>query len=122
MRARFMTGGTWIGCLLVVCLFNVPSPAAQPYAGSAPRPATGPYAAPATRAAATAPAASTFKPEELEQIVAPIALYPDSLLAQVLMASTYPLEVVQAERAAKENPKLKDDANALNLKTWDPSV
>ena len=51
-----------------------------------------------------------FKPEELEQIVAPIALYPDPLLAQILMASTYPLEIVQAARFVKANPKLKGDA------------
>ena len=51
-----------------------------------------------------------FKPEELEQIVAPIALYPDPLLAQVLMASTYPLELVEAARFAKANPTLKGDA------------
>lgn len=63
-----------------------------------------------------------LKPEELEQLLAPIALYPDSLLAQILMASTYPLEVVQAERAVKENPGLKDDAAALNKLTYDPSV
>jgi hypothetical protein len=65
-----------------------------------------------------------FSPEELEQIVAPIALYPDSLLAQVFMASTYPLEVVQAARFAKENPGLKDEALAEALKghDWDASV
>jgi hypothetical protein len=51
-----------------------------------------------------------FKPEEIEQIVAPIALYPGSLVAQVLMASTYPLEVVEAARWAKDNPDLKGDA------------
>src|SRR5687768_16473632 len=84
-----------------VALF-VSQVAAQSYVGSAPRPTSGPYAAPATRAAtpaaaATAPSAAP-KPEEIEQLVAPVALYPDSLLAQVLMASTYPLEVVQAER------------------------
>ena len=77
---------------------------------------------PATRGATTQPAASTPKPEELEQVVAPIALYPDSLLAQVLMASTYPLEIVQADRWLKENSKLKDSADALNKLTWDPSV
>jgi len=49
-------------------------------------------------------AAKTFKPEELDQLVAPIALHPDALLAQILMASTYPLEVVQAARLVKENP------------------
>ena len=93
---------------------------AQSYVGSAPRPTSGPYATPVTSPSTTPSAA--FKPEEIEQVVAPIALYPDSLLAQVLMASTYPLEVVQAERAVKENPKLKDSADALNKLSWDPSV
>jgi hypothetical protein len=52
-------------------------------------------AAPQANAQAQTPAqAPAFKPEELEQIVAPIALYPDSLLAQIFMASTYPLEIV----------------------------
>src|SRR5688500_8180573 len=74
--------------------------------------------------AAETPTAPTFAPEELEQIVAPIALYPDSLLAQVFMASTYPLEVVEAARFAKENPALKDKAldEALQGKAWDASV
>ena len=66
----------------------------------------------------------TFKQEELDQLLAPIALYQDSLLAQILMASTYPLEVVQAERWAKENESLKGDAltTALEQQNWDPSV
>lgn len=74
------------------------------------------------------PQASTqkqpFKPEELEQIVAPIALYPDALLAQVFMASTYPLEIVQAARWSKENPQVKGDAvaKAMEKQTWDASV
>jgi len=65
-----------------------------------------------------------FKPEELEQLAAPIALYPDSLVAQILMASTYPLEVVQADRFAKQNKNLKGDplTKALEAQTWDPSV
>ena len=68
--------------------------------------------------------APAFKPEELEQIVAPIALYPDSLLAQVFMASTYPLEIVQAARWAKEHPDVKGDAvsKAVEKETWDASV
>jgi hypothetical protein len=68
--------------------------------------------------------AVTFKQEELDQMLAPIALYPDSLLAQVFMASTYPLEVVQADRWAKENKELKGDALAESLEKqeWDPSV
>jgi Protein of unknown function (DUF3300) len=70
----------------------------------------------------TAPA--EFKQEELEQLVAPIALHPDSLISQILMASTYPLEVVQAERFAKQNAKLKGDAltAALEKQDWDPSI
>src|SRR5260370_293308 len=62
--------------------------------------------------------------EQLEQLVAPIALYPDSLLAQVLMASTYPLEIVQAARWAGTNSKLKGKAleDALQPQPWDPSV
>src|SRR5262245_13052240 len=65
-----------------------------------------------------------FKPEELEAIVAPIALYPDALLAQVLMGSTYPLEVVEAARWQKAHPGLKDQAlqTELQIQTWDPSV
>jgi uncharacterized membrane protein YgcG len=65
-----------------------------------------------------------FKPEEIEQLVAPVALYPDSLLSQILIASTYPLEVVQADRWAKKNEKLKGDAltAALEKEKWDPSV
>ena len=53
---------------------------------------------------------TTFKPEEIEQFVAPIALYPDSLVSQILMASTYPLEMVQADRWAKANKSLKGEA------------
>lgn len=67
---------------------------------------------------------ATFKQEELEQILAPIALYPDPLVSQILMASTYPLELVQADRWAKQNAKLKGDAltKALEAQDWDPSV
>lgn len=62
--------------------------------------------------------------EKLEQLVAPIALYNDGLLAQVLMASTYPLEIVEAARWQQKNPSLKGDAleKALKDKDWDPSV
>jgi uncharacterized membrane protein YgcG len=65
-----------------------------------------------------------FKQEELDQMLAAIALYPDALLVQILMASTYPLEVVQADRWAKQNKDLKGDAltAALEKQGWDPSV
>ena len=62
--------------------------------------------------------------QELEQLVAPIALYPDALLAQVLTASTYPLEVALAARWSEKNSKLKGAAleKAMEEQTWDPSV
>ena len=74
-----------------------------------------------------APSASSdqlLKPEELDALVAPIALYPDTLLAQILMASTYPLEIVQADRWAKENKNLKGDQlkAAVDKQAWDETV
>jgi hypothetical protein len=65
-----------------------------------------------------------FIKEELFQMLAPIALYPDSLVAQILMASTYPLEVVEAERWLRHKRHLKGDElnNAMQEKTWDPSI
>ncbi|WP_373500494.1 DUF3300 domain-containing protein, partial [Desulfococcus sp.] len=68
--------------------------------------------------------ATPLRQEELDQVLAPIALYPDSLLAQIFMASTYPLEVVEADRWTKQNAGLKGDAltTALEGKNWDPSV
>src|SRR5262245_24913182 len=73
---------------------------------------------------ATAPSQPLLKPAELDQLVAPIALHPDPLLAEMLMASTYPLEVVQADRWAKANKNLKGDAltAALAKQSWDDSV
>jgi len=70
------------------------------------------------------PANERFQQEELDQMLAPIALYPDSLLAQILMAATYPLEVVQAEQWTKANKNLGPDQlnDALDNKDWDPSV
>lgn len=61
---------------------------------------------------------------QLQALVAPVALYPDSLLSQVLMASTYPLEVAEAANWLKSNPGLKGDAlqEALKNQTWDNSV
>ncbi len=74
--------------------------------------------------AGTAPAPKGAPAERLDQLVAPIALYPDPLLMQILMASTYPLEIVQAERWIKERPKLRGEEldKALEAQTWDASV
>lgn len=71
-----------------------------------------------------APPGEPFKPEEIEALVAPIALYPDSVLSQVLMASTYPLEIVHAARWVKTNPDVKGDAavKAVENQSWDVSV
>lgn len=75
-------------------------------------------------AAAPAQSQQLLSAAELDQLVAPIALYPDALLADILMASTYPLEVVQAERWARDNRNLKGDAleKALDAQSWDKSV
>src|SRR5689334_1902695 len=74
--------------------------------------------------AAQTPADQLLKPEQLQQLVAPIALYPDNLLAQVMMASTYPLEVVEASRWLTTNKKLKGDQlkDAVEKQKWDDSV
>ena len=68
--------------------------------------------------------AQNFNKEELAQMLAPIALYPDALLSQVLMAASYPFEVVESDRWLAKNPGLNGDAldNALKEKDWDVSV
>lgn len=81
--------------------------------------------APQAQAANSAvPTAELLKPEQLEALVAPIALYPDELLANVLAASTYPLEIVQADRWLKERKNLKGDAlkTEVDKQGWDDSV
>jgi hypothetical protein len=65
-----------------------------------------------------------FLPEELDQMLAPIALYSDALVSQIMMAASYPLEVVEAARWSQGNPNLKGDAAvaAVKDKSWDVSV
>ncbi len=81
-------------------------------------------ATPPAAAAQGAPAAPAFSQGELESMLAPIALYPDALLSQMMMASTYPLEIVEAARWRKANASLKEKAleDALQSQTWDESV
>jgi len=97
----------WMHAVIVVLavLLAVPLPALAQSDGSKPPP-------------------QSVSKEELAQLVAPIALYPDELVTQVLMASTYPLEIVQADRWVKKNKDLKGDAlaKALEKEKWDPSV
>jgi len=71
-----------------------------------------------------APAYAQQTPEQLQQLVAPIALYPDSLVAQILAASTFPDEVVEADRWVQAHPDVKGEAlgQAVDQQPWDPSV
>lgn len=75
-------------------------------------------------AQASAPPYAQQSPEQLQRLVAPIALYPDSLVAQILAASTFPEEVVEADRWVQTNPDLKGEAlgQAVDQQPWDPSV
>ena len=70
------------------------------------------------------PAAEKLSPDQLDSLVAPIALYPDPLLAQTLAASTYPLELIQLQQWLAKNKDLKDKAlaDAVGKQPWDPSV
>jgi hypothetical protein len=106
---------------VTMALLALPAPVVA-QAPSPPPPASG--AAPPPAGAKPADEQKTFSQAELEQLLAPIALYPDSLFAQVLMASTYPLDIVMADRWVKANPGVKDKAleDALQKQEWDPSV
>src|SRR3954470_9792920 len=81
-------------------------------------------APPQDAAAAAEPAAAKLPPAELDALVAPIALYPDSLLSQALVASTYPLELIQMQQWLEANKNLKDKAltDAAMKQSWDASV
>ena len=99
---------------------NAPPPPADQAAPPAAQPAPAP-----ADAAAGAPAV-TYSTAQLDQMLAPIALYPDTLLSEILMASTYPIQVVEAERwlQTPANAAIKGDAlvAALQPMAWDPSV
>jgi Protein of unknown function (DUF3300) len=100
---------SWIRTLPLLLIFIL-LPATAQAQGSTPQPAQSDQ--------------QLLKPEELDALLAPIALYPDALLAQILMASTYPLEVIEAERWVTANKNLKDDAlkAAVDKQSWDDSV
>ena len=94
--------------------------------GGAPPRAFAQGAPPAAAPVATSPQQDRLTQAQLEQLLAPIALHPDDLLMQMLMAATYPLEIVQAKRwlGQGQNAALRGDAlvAALNAQSWDPSV
>jgi hypothetical protein len=97
--------------LAMLCVMTIAPGETLAYAQQQPAPA-------ATAQTATIP------PEQLDSLVAPIALYPDPLLAQTLAASTYPLQVILLQRWLEKNPTLKDKAlaDAVAKQPWDPSV
>ena len=78
----------------------------------------------APQTASTDQAAAKLPPEQLDSLVAPVALYPDPMLSQVLIASTYPLEVIQLKQWLDQNKNLKDKAlaDAVEKQDWDPSI
>ncbi len=86
--------------------------------------AQAPPPADAKTAAASAETAAKLPPEQLDSLVAPIALYPDPLLAQTLAACTYPLEIIQLHQWLAKNTSLKDKAlaDAVAKQPWEPAV
>lgn len=119
----------WVRTLIALALL-IATPVAT-LAQTTDRPAPSAQSSPSQPAAQapvspspSQPDQSLLKPEQLEALVAPIALYPDELLANVLAASTYPLEVVQADRWLKERKSLKGDAlkTEVDKQSWDDSV
>jgi len=112
-RRSRSSGLTLYGSLALVCAVLVVPGDATLMAQVTP---TAPAAAPE--------AAAKLPPEQLESLVAPIALYPDPLLAQTLAASTYPLEIIQLQQWMAKNPNLKDKAlaDAVAKQPWDPAV
>lgn len=98
---------------------NQPATPAQPPASSASAPAPAQTTAGAQQTAYTPPSA-----DQLYQMVAPIALFPDKLVAQVLAGSTYPDQITAADGVVDQNPNLKGEPlqTAIAQQTWDPSV
>jgi hypothetical protein len=101
-------------------------PAAEKPAAEKPAVATPAAATPAAAVPDTAKAPVDVKipAEQLDSLVAPIALYPDALLAQTLVASTYPLEIIQLHQWLAKHPDMKDQAlaDAVAQQPWDPSI
>src|SRR4051794_29173824 len=112
------TSGRWIRALAVTCVaLLVRGDVAFPQQAQAPQPST-------PQAGATEGSAARLPAGQLDSLVAPIALYPDPLLAQVLAASTYPLEIVQLQQWLAKHKDLKDKAlaDAVQKESWDPSI
>jgi uncharacterized membrane protein YgcG len=110
--------------LLLLVLFFAAGPQKLAASQDAPPPPAPAQDAQAAAQDRQAPPYTQQTPEQLQQLVAPIALYPDSLVAQILAASTFPEQVVEADRWVQANPDLKGDAlgQAVDQQPWDPSV
>jgi len=117
--SRLRLGQRSLGCLLSLALVFGTFPMGL-WAQDAPPPAQDS----AQAAPAPAPPYTQQTAEQLQQLVAPIALYPDSLVAQILAGSTFPEQVVEADRFVQAHPDLKgtDLGNAVDQQPWDPSV
>lgn len=122
-RGSLIDGPGWMGIALLalaLLLLALPQHAA---AQSEPKPAAAEVAAPAD-APEAAPADEAFTNEELRKLLAPFALYPDALLAQLLPACAYPIDIVQAARWLDKNEAAvkKDDFSGADKQGWDPTV
>jgi hypothetical protein len=113
-------------CLTATLLLGISTPHwASAQTDQPPPPEQGaPPGEPPPDAGGAPPPYTQQSPEQLQQLVAPIALYPDPLVAQILAASTYPEQVVEADRFVQGNPGLTGEAlaQAANQQPWDPSV
>src|SRR2546430_4333938 len=111
--ALFVSSSLVLASVQAGCATEPPQPETQPSVGAAPQASEG-----------STQVVAQQSPEDLDQLVAPIALYPDALVAQILAAATYPTEVVEADRWMQQNPGLQGDAlaQAVDPQSWDPSV
>ena len=112
----------WRTLLVTLCVVSIG--AADPVALMSVQQPTTPAQQPATPAAAPPEQAALYSPDQLDSLVAPIALYPDPLLAQTLAASTYPLEIVQLQQWLVKNADKKEKKIVKKVaeQPWDPSI
>jgi hypothetical protein len=110
--AVVISGSMMLASITGGCATEAAQPETEPPVQAAPSPAVD--ASPVAQPSAN----------DLDQLVAPIALYPDALVAQILAAATYPTEVVEADRWMQQHSDLKGDAlaQAVDPQSWDPSV
>lgn len=125
MNVKFCRGKVlsfMIAGAFAVAMFSLPAPALAQE--EAPPPPEQDQEGPPLEQARDQPQPSQLSPDQLQQLVAPIALYPDALVAQILAAAAYPTQIVEAERfvEANQNLKGKELGDAVDQQDWDPSV